>query len=385
MRRLVLSGSVLSLFTAACGDGPAGPAASTWQGLFDIPGDYVKAYALTSDQALYTTGATGSVWVAVEDTNGGAALLRYAENDVKAVFSSPSQAVFEDVRAVNGAGVFAVGNKDAGAGPEPYAVFIDDETLEAEELTLPALPGRSISAVYWARYNTPLTVWLLLSDHDEEYYGVHAGVPVIREEDGAIRTFEDLGAVTAAVNDDGRFYGVEYAGEGVDPKLAPLGPGYQGRGELYITDDLGRSWQTELLPATINGRAVHNATALAADNRSLYLKVRFEDGAVAIVRRYGTPGSPSYELAFLSYPAPYFLDLAAYAVADSYTNPNTGILSAAVGVGDMTTVVFDDGQWTLEAVPYPINFTDVRPALTSGFVALGYDTTFGGWRVLYHP
>jgi hypothetical protein len=297
-------------------------------------------------------------------------------------FAGPEGSVFEDVSILS-PGVIAVGNRAENGALKPYVVRYDRASETAEEVPVPALPGCTFSAAYSNAFDT---AWLLLSDHAAAYYGVRAGIPVLYKE-GGFSAFEQLGTVTGAY-DTGTsnwvFYGLEYAGD--NPVPGSLGPAYDGPAALYITDNLGASWFNESIPSAFGGRPVHSAVLLEAVRGKLFIGVRFADGAYGVVKRTGGVGQGEYELLFLSYQGPFFHELRAFAWRDDvHTIIEYGITCDAVGVGDMTSVKYDGGGWTEEALPYPLELVDISASYDSGFVAAGYDITYGGWALLYHP
>jgi hypothetical protein len=287
---------------------------------------------------------------------------------------SPTAAVFEDV-AEDHDNILAVGNKTTAAGVAPYAVKVDNETWEAEELVLPPLPGRTISGVYNLGSNNAF--WLLLSDHDAGFYGKHAGVAALCWF-GDFKSFEFLGPVTAWVGGrGGDFYALEYAGDTDEPP--GKGPGYNGRGRFYITTDYGDTWHTELFPANFGDRSVHAAEIVGYWESRIYIKVLFKDGATGLAWR-STDVNGSYMLVFVSYAGPYFQNLVG-CVGQTGTSDSWD-LSEGIGVGTNTTVVFQGGAWSLERFTLPLDFVGVDAYFT-GYLGLGRD--YFGWGVYTHP
>jgi len=365
-----------------CSENADAPHAGRWETLFTIPNDYAQAFALLVDRPYFGEGGVYDLWVAARYQGTNGAILRYHDKRLEPVFISPYPSVFEDIGGYYFGLVIAVGSKETSNGREPYAVAIDNDTLEITELDLKAVPAATISGIYVCE---PNEIWMTATGHNAEFYGIHAGVPVLYQA-GEVRVFEWLGAVTGALSFKGvknTFYGVEYAGDNINPKISPLGPGYKSRGKIFITSDDGHSWVIELLPRFINGREVHSAMALTTRRPygDLFLKIKFKDGANGIVRRSGPPGAPVFDLVFLSFAGPYFLDVKALAFAEN----EGGGLSDGVAVGNRTTIINSEGLWKQEETSYPFNYVDVEPILDIGFASLARDIMLGGWTVLYHP
>jgi hypothetical protein len=97
------------------------------------------------------------------------------------------------------------------------------------------------------------------------------------------------------------------------------------------------------------------------------------------VKRTGPPGGGEYEAAFIAREGPYFKGLAGLA----FYHP--GYRDYGLGVGRATTVLFDEGNVYLERLPYNLEFAGVVASKTDGFFAVGNNSAFGGWELMYHP
>lgn len=376
---------VLITLSLNCTSTPLDPAFNTWENLAYIPEDFTQPLALVEEGRTFGGGERSEIWFVARHVGEKAMVGVCRAGKCESVFVSDYESVFEDIAGYYFGKIVAGGNKAVPGGSVPYAVTVDVKTGEVTELDVTHLPGRTISAVLTFE---PGEMWFTVSDHSEEFWGTHAGIPVFYK-DGVTRTFENIGPVTPALGYTAqgrqRFFGVEYPGDNLFPKIDPLGPGYIKQGKLFITDDGGATWKTELLPRYINSREVHAAFALAVrrPNCELYLKVKFKDGAVGIVRRSGSPGAGTYSLEFLSYPAPWFLDIRA--AAFNTAGPSSGAAALGLALGKMTTVYRNARSWAPELITYPRDFLAVTPLADGGYAALSSAPNFGRYEILYHP
>ncbi len=349
--------------------------------LADFPADVNYVYGVL---AIPVVPPVTRILAAGENKNGTGVIYDYQSGFYAISYEAPYEiSTFEEINAINEYSVFAVGSKTVGGRKAPYMVTYEPVGETWNEVKLTSLPGQTISAVY--PVNDYYDCWFLVTNHTRDFYGKHAGFLILRQA-GRFRIFDAMGQVTAGFDLTGKtLYALEYAGDNIEPKKPSggLGPGYKGRGKLYISPDLGASWSTEFLPFYVGGRKVHAAEILTVHRGVVFFKFLFEDGGIGLVKRAGGPGLGEYGLVFLSYTGPYFRDLRVFRFNE--TDYPYGISTDALGVGSLTTVIFEQGNWLLENLDSPLEFYGLTPTRENGFVASALNVTFGTWELLYHP
>jgi hypothetical protein len=369
------SAAALLALALACGE-PLGPLEARWVHVADFPPDVRSINGISA----YLSGEEGKeevgVYAAVERVGAYDALVRcsrygYAvEFDMNERYGGGSLA---DVAGYGGC-LWASGAKSSAKTTVP---FISRKPFggEWEEVPVPYRPGAAASAV------VPLNdadCWFLVDDHYRQ--GEHRGT-LAKYDRGAVTTYENLGEVTVALSlDPGR------RGYAAPPRLYAVTSG-GAPVKVFITEDAGASWAEETLPPdVVPGFHLSTATAAATAGRDLYIiaNLGYEGEAgnySAVVKRAGPPGGGEYEAAFIGREGPYFKDLTGLA----FLHP--GYRDYGLGVGTDTTLLFDEGSVYFERLPYGIEFAEVvvSKSHADGFFAVGNNSAFGGWELMYHP
>jgi hypothetical protein len=373
-----LAGALLSALALGCGE-PLGPLEAGWVKLGDVPADVSDVYGVLASREGPPPGG-GEVYIAGRNTDGNGVIYFYKREKFSLDYETASGgAAIEDIAGTPHWPYWAGGHA-GGKGPLLLKLSYAGEW---KEKPLPPLRWKSICGVMPDPQRGEDMCWFLTTDHEERFYGKHAGVlGYYRYGDAML--FENLGQVTAVADFIYPYvwvFAVEYAGDNFHPR--ELGPGYNGRGKLYFTNNDGAAWREELLPAAIGGRVVRSAEALGTWRDNVLLLFYFEDGAVGIVMRAGGPAVGIYLPLFLANQAPYFHEMRAW--AENARAEPYGISTDALAAGEMTTVVYDAGRWYMEALPYPLAFADVAPSRDPGFVGVARNIIFDGWELMYHP
>jgi hypothetical protein len=353
----------------SCGE-PLEPLEARWVHVADFPPDVqwingISAYWLSEEVGVYA---------AVEQRPDSYALVKcsrygYAvEFDMNERYGGGSLADVSDY----GGNLWISGAKASGKTTAPF-ILRKPYGGEWEEVPVPYRPGAAVSAVV---PTNQADCWFLVDGHYRQ--GTHRGT-LNKYSRGEITAYAALGDVTIAqAMDPGRF------GYSAPPRLYAVTCGGEPV-KVFVTADEGASWAEEALPPdVVPGFRLTAATAAAAAGPDLYLVVSLGDKGeaanyCAVVKRTGPPGGGEYEAAFIAREGPYFKNLASLA----FYHP--GYRDYGLGVGTATTVLFDEGNVFLERLPYRLEFAEVAAAETDGFFAVGRNSAFGGWELLYHP
>jgi hypothetical protein len=374
---VLVSAAAAFSFNAACDDAPLEPREFGWVKVTEFPSYSINAVC-ERDGILRAAG----------EREGSAVILLRGGNAFEVEYASPVE--YEDAYLadiVSGLrGGWAAGSRKINGVERPFMLRYAGKWPSGkwEEADTSNLPAGRITAVY--RINDD-DCWLLIDNKTEHRKpstkdGKNFGL-LARYSAGRVTEYKEFGAVTAvytyyegkpnvlyAVTWPSKEYGVVYD----DIKI-------------FMTRDNGESWTTDTLPRDImKGRRIARAAAAGYDVDHFYVIAEFgEDGPIGILRkREGIQGGP-FELFFLSYVGPYFHDIN-YVVFRKPQYGTYGFSVDAVAVGELTSVIYDDGKIFLEKIPYPLVFVSpVARDRTSGFWAVGKDLIAGIDELLYHP
>jgi len=273
---------------------------------------------------------------------------------------------------------YAVGGTGDQYRPDPLILryFARDEYWE--RVAIAGLPGGVLVSV---KITGEDEGWVTAVDY-YEYHDRPEGGTLAKFKGSAAQAFPALGPVTFAwaqgPPSPGTAYAVEYAG--------PHGqyePGADAR--VFVSEDGGASWAEERLPAhAIAGHEIRAARAATTRDGDLYIIAELDAGHYyALIQRTGAPGEGAYAPVFFAHTGPYLLELRDFAFKGS--NSPYGISCDGVGVGVQSSIVYNEGNFYLEKLPFPMDIFAVCPTEDPGFVAFGFDNTFGCYRLLYHP
>ncbi len=375
-RAAVAAGGVAVCVFLSCGE-PLEPREFGWVKLAEFPSYSINAVC-ERDGILRAVG---------ENDTGGVILVRDGFT-FSTEYVSPSN--YEDAQLtdiVSGLrGGWAGGSRRIKGVLRPFLLRYTGRWPSGkwEELDTATFPPGRITAVYRISDDD---CWLLLDktsgsntppEANRKGFGLLAKYSA-----GELEEYNNFGLVSAAyTNYEGRpniLYAVawpskEYAVVYDDVKV-------------FITADDGGTWADETVPRDIvRGRRIARAMAGGYDVDHFYVITEFgEDGPTGILRRRaGLEGGP-FELFFLSYEGPYFHNLTDIVFRKPQQGPY-GFSVDGVAVGEVTSVVVDDGEFFLEKLPYPLELVSPVPRdRTSGFWAVGKNLVLGADELLYHP
>jgi hypothetical protein len=364
-------------FSAACDDAPLEPRELGW-----------VEVAAFSPYAINAVCERGGILRAAGERGDAAVILLRHGNGFEVEYESPVEyrgAVFTDIVSGLRDG-WAAGSRKINGAERPFMVRYAGNwpSGQWEEVDTSSLPSGRITAVYGI---SDEDCWLLIDKEPgpgkpRADIGKSFGL-LVKYSAGRFSEYDGLGAVTAVYTDyDSRpniFYAVtwptkEYAVTYDDIKI-------------FSTVDEGKSWTPETLRRdAVKGRRITRATAGGYDVDHFYIIAEFgEDGPIGILRRQaGAAGNP-FELFFLSYEGPHFHDLTDVVFRKPQQGPY-GFSVDGVAVGELTSVVVDDGKVFLEKMTYPLEILSPVPrGRTSGFWAVGRNLVWGEDELLYHP
>mgnify|MGYP000549757293 CR=1 FL=1 len=347
----------------ACGE-PDGPACPNWTKVAALPAGIVL-----------TGGLCGKTYVTGYYDNGGpACILKYSGGTWAEVYRAddPSYYLCDVQRDHAWKSLWACGYYSGNIEYEPYLIKEDPKGGTWVSAPLPGFAGFAVSTV------VPIdegACWLTLDD----YYlpGDRDGLLGLYR-NGQLALFPELGKVTIAYSNEGLLFAIPY------PEFSTCVR--SGKADIFITSDFGKTWVKEIIPEEVlGGREIKQARALTTNGPDLFFAVNADGpGALGIIERSGGPGSGKYQLKFFSYTGPYFLNICDFAIRPRRAEPY-GISKDAVGVGDLTTVVFTADVPIVEILPYPVNFFRVISASSPGFFAIGYEYATKEYGLYYHP
>jgi len=384
-RRIVialLAATALSaLLALSCGDAPLEPLDPGWVVVADFPDDAGPVVAICASYPSVFAVSQGGL----EDRRS--AIWRYQCGELKTEYKAPDETItladvdvpVEDVHFF--APGYAVGFKEEGETTHPYVLRRAPEAEYWEKLPMTGFPAPALGAVYVTGEDTG---WILSTSTWAYERGKREAAGFLSKFDGTtVRSYAELGPVTFAwvpgETSPEALYAVEYAGAHDNDYPAGTDP------LVFISRDNGASWLEERMPRyAVAGHEIRAARAAATRNGELYIIARLDgERCYALIRRSGAPGAGRYEPAFISYAGPYLLELRAFAFKGDVSP--YGITCDGVGVGDETTVVYDEGKYYVEKLPFPMNIYDVCPSDEAGFFAYAYDAALFYYRLLYHP
>jgi hypothetical protein len=374
-RALLWAGGVAFFMALSCGEA-LGPLEPRWVHVADFPPDVLRVNGISPYWSTEEFKEEVGVYAVVERGGAYDALVkcsRYGfsiELEMNERYDGGSLA---DVASYGG-GLWISGAKVSGKIKAPF-ILRKPYPGEWEEIPVPYRPGAAVSAV------VPINeadCWFLVDDHYRP--GTHHGT-LYKYSRGEVTTYAALGDVTVArAKYPGR------RGHAAPPRLYAVTCG-GAPAKVFATEDEGASWAEETLPPdVVPGYHLLTATAAPAATAGLDLYLIVDLGYEgeagrygAVVKRTGPPGSGEYEPVFIATEGPYFADLSSLA----FVHP--GYRDYGLGVGYRTTVLFDEGNVYLERLPYPLDFAEVVVSETDGFFAVGNNSAFGGWELMYHP
>ncbi len=375
-RAAVAVGGVAVFILLSCGE-PLGPRESGWVKLAEFPSHSVNAVC-ERDGILRAVG---------ENDTGGVILVRYGIT-FSTEYVSPSN--YEDAQLtdiVSGLrGGWAGGSRRINGVLRPFLLRYAGRWPSGkwEELDTATFPPGRITAVYRISDDD---CWLLIDKTSGRSRppgapGAARGL-LAKYSAGELKEYNDFGLVSAIQTNYEARPNILYA---VTWPSKEYGVVYDDV-KVFITADDGGSWADETVPRDIiRGRRIARAFAAGYDVDHFYVIAEFgEKGPIGILRRpAGLEFSP-YELFFLSYEGPYFHDLTGVVFRKPQQGPY-GISVDGVAVGELTSVVVDDGEVFLEKLPYPLELVSpVARDRTSGFWAIGKNLVLGPDELLYHP
>lgn len=372
---------VVGVSSTSCGNGtPTGPLPGNWLLVSSVPADIKNVYGVIASSRVYPS--VNYCYVAGENKNGKGVVYLYENNEWKISYEAPyANSIINDIQEGTGGDTetWAAGTVLENGSKKPLLLKEKYGANKWREIDIGPLKPPCITGIV----PHVEACWLLLKDAPRDYGAPRAGVLGLYRY-GSVTLFPELGEVTAFLGDAYPWdilFALEYAGDNPNPRQ--LGPGYRGTGKLFMTRNYGQEWKTEFIPRFIGSREVHAAVIAGYNDRVLYLTVKFKDGATGIVRRTGGYDAGVYKLLFVSYASPYFLNIRDIAFRHG-TYPY-GFSNDALGVGKLTTVVYDEGAWLVENTANPYDFQSLDGTVGPGFVACARDITFGRWELLYHP
>ena len=371
--RLAAFPLTLILLALACGE-PWGPAPDGWVRLMTVPTDVnIRAFS---------GGWTGvhAVGADYREGGGGAAVFELVDG----VFEPEPLNVPGELFAIGEAdGLWVAGGEWDGEETKPiiYTGRLGEKWSAWPTAGLPAYAICKIIPTY------ENGCWVLSAtrpfdgDHIPTY-GILAKCPA-----SGAHVYSDFGEVLVA--------GAEHTGFGGEPVLYAVDYDYNAYEhgktlKVHITGDNGESWAEEAIPRAIGGRNVLRVLNAAANETALYVVAEFSEGgtvAQGIVKRTGAPGDGKYELAFLSYPAPYYASTFVLAARSEKAISNSDVYSDLLAAGEQTTVVFRNGVVRLESLPFEYYFCTLAfgGTFTDGYFAIADNETLRVDEVLYHP
>ena len=352
-RRAVIPGLILTAVAVASAffacDGPEQNIKGWgWRQVFvfeENGGHIFLADLLETGDVVYICG---SVKAAGGDAK--AAVYRYRDNKMDAVFISPyEESDFDAIDYDGNAGfaIYAAGSKKENGNNRPYVVMFDGSNWT--EIAVPAFvkgPGFREAAVagpfgYWA--NNGLYVY---SYRDGEW----------RER---LRTnYPPFFLTWLAASNDGHIY---ICREDYEEDIV-----------ILVSDNGGASWAEER--PEINGGAYHcdYITAAKGGPYGYFLTAKLGNNARhhemeyfgVITRAPASAGSGVFELAYMAPRGPRIYDLSALA----FRSENEGYAT-----GSLTSVKRDRGQWYQETVPAFTPAFEAISAGSSGYWAVSND------------
>jgi hypothetical protein len=365
------------LLCGACDDAALEPREFGWVKMAEFAGFRIKGLS-----------ERDGILRAVGENQTGAVILMREGSTFRAEYTSPSG--YEDVQLVTVvAGArsgWAGGCRTVNAVRRPFLLRYSGKwpSGQWEELDTAAFPAGSITAVHTINEHS---CWLLIEppsgSREFPYRGRKGFGLLAKYSAGRLDTYDEFGPVTATcTNYEGRpniLYAVPWPSK-------EYGPHYDDV-KVFATADNGATWADATVPRdVVKGRRVARAMSGGYDVGHFYLIADFgEDGPTGILRKEaGTEDGP-FELIFLSYEGPYFHDLIDVVFRKPQQGPY-GFSVDGVAVGEVTSVIFDDGDVFLEKLPYPLTFASPVPRdRTSGFWAIGKNLVLGPDELLYHP
>jgi hypothetical protein len=364
-------------FNAACDDAPLEPREFGW----------VKMTAFSPYAINAVCERDGILRAAGERGDSAVILLRHG-NGFEVEYESPVEyrgAVFTDIVSGLRDG-WAAGSRKINGVERPFMLRYAGNwpSGQWEEVDTSSLPPGRITAVYGI---SDEDCWLLIDKEPGPGkpavgMGKSFGM-LVKYSAGQFNVYEEFGAVTAAYTDYDSRPNILYA---VTWPTKEYGVTYDDI-KIFSTADEGNSWTSETLPrCAIKGRRITRATAGGYDVDHFYVIAEFgEEGPIGIVRRIaGMAGGP-FELFFLSYVGPYFSTVTDVVFKKPQQGPY-GFSVDGVAVGELTSVVVDDGKVFLEKMTYPVEIMSPVPRdRTSGFWAVGRNLVWGEDELLYHP
>lgn len=364
-------------FNAACDDAPLEPREFGWVKITEFPPYSINAVC-ERDGILRAAG----------EREGSAVILLRRGNTFEVEYESPVEyedASFADI--VSGLrGGWAAGSRKINGVERPFMLRYAGKWPSGkwEEVDTSSSPPGRITAVYGI---SDKDCWLLIDKEPgpgkpAADTGKSFGL-LVKYSAGRFSVYEEFGAVTAVYTDYESRPNILYA---VTWPTKEYGVTYDDI-KIFSTADDGKSWTPETLPRdAVKGRRIARATAGGYDVDHFYVIAELgEDGPIGILRRKaGIAGGP-FELFFLSYAGPYFSTVTDVVFRKPQQGPY-GFSVEGVAVGELTSVVFDDGAVFLEKVTYPLEIVSPVPRdLTSGFWAVGRNLVWGEDELLYHP
>jgi hypothetical protein len=365
--KIPVVGALVAL-ALSCGE-PPGPLEPRWAHVANFPQDIQWVNGISPYWSSEELKEEVGVYAVVERRGAYDALVKCSRYGSSVEFEMNERyggGSLADV-ATYGLTIWISGAKVSGEKTAPF-ILRKPNLGEWEEIPVPPRPGAAVSAV------VPINeadFWFLVDD--DHWQRTRRGT-LAKYARGAVTTYDGFGDVTIVRTLDpgrpARLYAVTCRGEAV---------------KVFVTADEGGSWAEETLPPdVVPGHHLLAATAAATAGPDLYLIVDlgYEGEAgnyCAVVRRSGAPGAGEYEAVFIATEGPYFRGLSRLA----FLHP--GYRDYGLGVGSDTTVLFDEGNVYMERLPYPLEFAEVVVSETGGFLAVGHNSAFGGWELLYHP
>ena len=310
-----------------CNDNPSGPKQAEWQYVAYFPAGFLNITALTvTSDEIFAAAEKNPVGL----TQPPAFILAFKNNVIKPVYESPYKpSSFSSISNKDGS-VWAAGFKEINGEWRPYVEILDGTAWR--ELTVPS----NIDAINFSRV-------CVLGADNACFQGNtgHGGQGIYSYDEGVwseTLRFNDSNPLYFCGTNAGRLFAYSARYSPNDPK-----------GYTYVSDDGGRTWQTEILtlPPTPYFIPPYRISAIApAGNGLALLGEAFTSQnpdafsyQTIILRDDAPPGAGRYEVAFLAPHGPYF-----YGVGDmAFRSREDGR-----AVGGATSVLLRNGDWLME-------------------------------------
>lgn len=354
---------LLSVFITNC-DSPLIPGEAVWETVAVVPTSTGMA-----ELAIKRSGGVAEPYVLTGTNTGISRIFRYDGWG----FVLEYEVADPDHRWLNDIGFWGssfydfeglgVGGKGESRLRPPFAPFIlkyeGSAWREVQVKNSPA--GAAIAVIPIDRYEA----WVILDDISGG--GPLASGKLYKLKGQELEPHAEVGTL--------KKNGIVYSASSGITYVTPIGPEYEFKPVVLISNDRGLSWVKEVITCPTPGYKLQNCFPACVTGEKLFLIGVFSGGGYGIIQRTGSPGVGVYELLFLSNKSPYCLSL----------NDCAADRDSLLAIGSETSVIFQSGAWAYEKLPHPLVFYELSPAPAGGFWAIADSLNYGRLELLYHP